>query len=400
MAKVNITAGTASAYGAGELQLQNKAPMDGTLRIVTDNANTASPLKLSTALVQSTSTLKITTSDVAYIDAEDNSGNNRFTVSRAVASQLVTVDFASVPTDLTTAVGAIRTATDGVNLANVMTFLENGKIGIGTSTPFGLLDVSATTPVLRILSPTNGVCTLSLADSAGNLKGGISADISSGEVKIGGLGTGGYFPTFLVSNVEAMRISTSRNVSIGTATDLSARLGIKGSGATSATTSLLVQNSAGSSAFTVKDDLTSSFTKGIEVTPSTYQGLNVGYQTQSANSFLVMREGSTTGYKIAIGTDGTGSTIFYNNVNNSSFVSGEISLTIIGATKNVLIGTTTDVSSALLNVSSTTKGFLPPRMTTVQKNAIATPAAGLMVYDTTLNKLAVYTTAWETITSI
>jgi hypothetical protein len=67
---------------------------------------------------------------------------------------------------------------------------------------------------------------------------------------------------------------------------------------------------------------------------------------------------------------------------------------------NVLVGTSTDVASAIFNVSSTTKGFLPPRMTTTQKNAITSPAAGLVVYDTTLNKLCVYTTAWETITSI
>jgi hypothetical protein len=37
-------------------------------------------------------------------------------------------------------------------------------------------------------------------------------------------------------------------------------------------------------------------------------------------------------------------------------------------------------------MTSTTKGFLPPRMTSVQRNAIATPAAGLIVYDTTVNK--------------
>jgi len=58
------------------------------------------------------------------------------------------------------------------------------------------------------------------------------------------------------------------------------------------------------------------------------------------------------------------------------------------------------VASALLNVESTTQGFLLPRMTTTQKNAIATPAAGLVIYDITLNKLCVYTTAWETITSV
>jgi hypothetical protein len=68
---------------------------------------------------------------------------------------------------------------------------------------------------------------------------------------------------------------------------------------------------------------------------------------------------------------------------------------------NVLIGTSTNVASAIVNVESTTQGFLPPRMTTTQKNAIATPAAGLVVYDTTLGKLCVRTAAaWETITSI
>jgi len=68
---------------------------------------------------------------------------------------------------------------------------------------------------------------------------------------------------------------------------------------------------------------------------------------------------------------------------------------------NLLLGTTTDVASSKLTIASTTQGFLPPRMTTTQKNAIASPAAGLVVYDTTLNKLCVRgAAAWETITSI
>jgi hypothetical protein len=61
--------------------------------------------------------------------------------------------------------------------------------------------------------------------------------------------------------------------------------------------------------------------------------------------------------------------------------------------------TSTNNASALVSINSTTQGFLPPRMTTTQKNAITSPAAGLVVYDTTLGKLCVYTTAWETITS-
>jgi hypothetical protein len=66
----------------------------------------------------------------------------------------------------------------------------------------------------------------------------------------------------------------------------------------------------------------------------------------------------------------------------------------------ISIGVTAPAASAVLDVTSTTKGFLPPRMTLAQRNAITTPAAGLVVYDTTLNKLCLYTTTWETITSL
>lgn len=68
---------------------------------------------------------------------------------------------------------------------------------------------------------------------------------------------------------------------------------------------------------------------------------------------------------------------------------------------NMGIGTTSPSASAILDAQSTTKGVRMPNMTTTQKNAIATPAAGLIVFDTTLAKLCVYTgAAWQTITSI
>jgi len=74
---------------------------------------------------------------------------------------------------------------------------------------------------------------------------------------------------------------------------------------------------------------------------------------------------------------------------------------VVNSVGNVGIGTVAPNASALLDVQSTTKGVRMPNMTTTQKNAIVTPAAGLMVFDTTLSKLSVYSgVAWETITSV
>jgi hypothetical protein len=54
-------------------------------------------------------------------------------------------------------------------------------------------------------------------------------------------------------------------------------------------------------------------------------------------------------------------------------------------TGSVGIGTTSPNSSAALEIASSTKGILIPRMSSVQRNAIPSPAAGLMVYDNTTN---------------
>lgn len=54
-------------------------------------------------------------------------------------------------------------------------------------------------------------------------------------------------------------------------------------------------------------------------------------------------------------------------------------------------------SSAALQIDSTTKGFLPPRMTTVQRDAIASPSNGLLIWNTTTNSLNYYDGAWQVV---
>ncbi len=55
------------------------------------------------------------------------------------------------------------------------------------------------------------------------------------------------------------------------------------------------------------------------------------------------------------------------------------------------IGTTTPHSSSQLEVNSNNKGFLPPRLTTTERNNIISPTPGLMIFNLTTNKLEVYT---------
>ena len=57
-------------------------------------------------------------------------------------------------------------------------------------------------------------------------------------------------------------------------------------------------------------------------------------------------------------------------------------------------------TTAMLDVSSTTKGFLPPRMTTTERDLIASPATGLVLFNTTTNGLEVKSsTGWTSLTT-
>ncbi len=64
------------------------------------------------------------------------------------------------------------------------------------------------------------------------------------------------------------------------------------------------------------------------------------------------------------------------------------------------IGTLSPDASSMLDVSSTSKGMLTPRMTSAQRLAISSPANGLLVYDTTESVFYFYNSSqWEKIDS-
>ncbi len=70
-----------------------------------------------------------------------------------------------------------------------------------------------------------------------------------------------------------------------------------------------------------------------------------------------------------------------NATNFASAVSAALAKLGLGATLT---------DTAVINVSSTTKGVLIPSMTTTQRDAISTPATGLIIYNTTSNRLNFY----------
>jgi hypothetical protein len=142
-------------------------------------------------------------------------------------------------------------------------------------------------------------------------------------------------------NDTLLAMSTT-SLNIG-ATNIAARLGIKGSGTTSGTTSLLVQNSDGTEALRVYDN-------GIVTVAGTFP---FGGHQFCASGVILAQLGFTTndiyrGDRMVLGNGG-GASI---------------------------------VASAILQADSTTKGFLPPRMTNAQRSNISSPAVGLMVYCT------------------
>jgi hypothetical protein len=136
-----------------------------------------------------------------------------------------------------------------------------------------------------------------------------------------------------------------------------------------------------------------------EIPLNQYLG-NLAYQDAANIAGQVGVQAGTAALPSITPTGDTNTGVFFPAADTIAFSAVGVEAMRIDSAGNVGVGTTAN-ASALLDVQSTTKGVCMPNMTTTQKNAIASPAAGLMVFDTTLSKLSVYSgVAWETITSL
>ena len=132
-----------------------------------------------------------------------------------------------------------------------------------------------------------------------------------------------------------------------------------------------------------------------------YLNGNVGIRNSNPQAELhvtgsiIMQDGNQANGKIMVSNaDGKAAWTSITTGDNDWTVNGNNVYSAVSG--NVGIGTTTPAASAKLEIASTDKGFLPPRMTTDQIDAISGPATGLMVYNTTMNKPQFYDgTEWR-----
>lgn len=307
----------------------------------------------------------------------------------------------------------------------------NNRLGIGTSSPTQSIE----TPNAIVFASANN-------DSKTTLK---AFDAATGNID--------FTNEFIISRQGTNLVKMFFNNTIGIGgIGSAAKLGVRGSGSTSATTSLLVQNSAGSAALTITDDRVATINEcffgdsfgprirvsgGNGIISCVYNGLTLSsgsYVQINNNTFYVGPGNNTNGQltvslpaKVANTTEtvslsagsmyygvGEGRLVIqaqtnasgYNALGNTYIAGGRntnggahgnvyLGVDLTGALGNVGVGTNSINASAKLQVDSTTQGFLPPRMTTAQKNAISSPSPGLQVYDTTLNQMSYFNgTTW------
>jgi hypothetical protein len=235
-----------------------------------------------------------------------------------------------------------------------------------------------------------------------------------------GAGNGLYFPTanatgIATNGIERMRVNASGDLGIGESSP-TARLQVKGSGSTSATNSLLIQNSGASDLLKLQDNgnlyLGNSTLPTASLNLTTYGGAYTprlrlrnaalqdtggpdGTEIMSVSGSFYADSDSYGGIKLLTQTNWLSSQLAFYTGGYSGSGTKQMTLRNDGS---LVVSTSAHLPSAKLQVDSTTQGLLPPRMTTTQRNAIATPATGLIVYDTTLLSLYQYNgTAWAAV---
>ena len=314
----------------------------------------------------SSSTTNTTNSDIATALSSCilKDGTQTITANLPMASHKLTglsagttagdsVEYAGSPSFTNLAYTGTLTGSTGIlNIGSGQVYKDaSGNVGIGTSIPSAPLDIKVGTGNFTV-----------------GLQGAANAQLTaSGTLRFN---TTAGTTVFSQNTIESVRIDASGNVGIGTSSP-SYRLEVKGASATAGKLS-------------IHDGTGDTTVSGVTAGSLLFQARDSSIRTIAEIDVV-----NTT-------TNGTGGAMVF----QTRIADALAERMRIDSSGNVGINCTAS-TSAILDAQSTTKGVRFPNMTTTQKTAISSPAAGLVVFDTTLAKLCVYSgAAWQTITSI
>jgi hypothetical protein len=353
-AYVEISASQAAAWGT----------ITGTLSSQTD---------LQTALngkVPTTRTLTINGT------TQDLSADRTFTISTGITIGTTAITSGTVGRVLFEGAGNVVQES-----ANLFWDNTNGRLGIGTSSPTTPINIVSSTNAalfVKIQNNNSGALATTGYEMQSNTAYGSIFATSSNYTPYGVLGASQI--GFYTSNTFAIALdSSSADFKIGVGTSAVERFRIKGN------TGNVLINTTTDAGF--KLDVNGTARVGNLTTGTINASSNLIGRTDFGQGLIL--QGGSGEFRFS---NGTGGGWFFTWVQNGS---EKMRLT---TNNNLLLGTTTEVLSSKFTIESTTQGFLPPRMTTTQKNAIASPAEGLQVWDTTLKLMSVYNgTTWITL---
>lgn len=311
--------------------------------------------------------------------------------------------------------------------ATVLSVLDSGGVETAKITGVGEAKFTGTTRALAIYN-TSGYETAYVTGAGdaffNSISGPVSINLTGPVTSVGAATTiVGPIPAVSLSGTISGAGNQINNVIIGTTSPLAGSFT-----ALSATTTLLVGGPT-----------TSAYNYGIQSYGSVANGTANSFNWQYSNDavagsllFVKSRGTTPTATTIVQAGDGLGAVVFGATTGTQAVGLSSVSATIdtigtisatslpslmtfstsnngsitgtermrITSTGSVGIGTGSPSPSALLDVSSISQGVRFPNLTTAQKTGIATPAAGLMVFDTNLLKMCFYDGAsWRIITS-
>jgi uncharacterized protein (TIGR02145 family) len=303
------------------------------------------------------------------------------------------------------------------NLTGTSNLFDDGiNIGIGTTIPTSLANYTS----LSINNPMTGSVLDLMTNNIYKMR--LACTSSSAVVET----NTGVPLVFSPAATEAMRISTTGNVGIGTTiptalsnyTTLSINHPVNGAVLDLQTNNIFKMRLACTSSSAVIETnsgvplvFSPASTEAMRISTVGNVGIGTSSPTSLSNYTTLSINNSINGsvldlmtnnlYKLRLACTSSSAVVETNTEVPLIFSPAGAEAMRIASGGNVSIGTTISTSSAQLEVASNNKGFLPPRLTVAQRNGIVNPVAGLQIWCIDCNQLQVYDgNVWQNISKI